>query len=140
MQFPDFPMSNDISFPTHSDVLKYLHSYADHFDLNKNIKLNHLVYRVIPVENEKWEVIIKDLANNKFITKIYDSVFICNGHFFSPFIPQFEGTDQFRGNVIHSKNYRLSEAFRGTFNVQSLYSKKKYSTEFVILFKMKTFL
>lgn len=115
-EFPGLHFPNDtIPFPPHPDVLKYLHSYADLFDLNKHIKLNHLVVRALPTEDDKWEVIVKDLVNNKFITKTYDAVFVCNGHFFAPFIPEIEGASTFKGKLMHSHNFRTSEAFRGMF-------------------------
>lgn len=78
MQLPNHPYPNGTtSFPSQEDILKYIHSFADHFDLNEHIKLNHLVIRILPIQNDKWEVIVKDLPNNKFITHIFDAVFVC---------------------------------------------------------------
>lgn len=114
MEFPGLPYPNDtIPFPSYKDMLKYMHSYADLFDLNKHIKFNHLVVRVLPIENGKWEVIVKDLPNERFITRIFDAVFVCNGHFFAPSFPEIEGASKFDGKVMHSHDFRNSEAFRG---------------------------
>lgn len=116
MQFPDYHGLNEtVSYPKHSDMLNYLRSYADHFDLNKNINFNHLVIRVLPIENGKWEIIVKDAPNNKYITNIFDAIFVCSGHFSAQYIPQFNGIDQFKGKVIQSRNYRRAEAFQGMF-------------------------
>lgn len=116
IEFPDHHHLNETStFPSHSDILKYLHSYADQFDLNDHIKFSHSVIRVLPVANDKWEVIVKDLTNDKFITKIYDAVFVCNGHHSAPRIPEYEGASEFQGKVIHQSDYRNGEMFRGMF-------------------------
>lgn len=116
MEFPDHYYPNgSIQYPPQSEVLKFLHSYADRFDLKKLIKFSHLVVRVLPIENGKWEVIVKDLPNNKFETKIYDAVFVCSGHFAAPKIPDLPGTDEFNGKMIHSHDFRTSEDFRGKY-------------------------
>lgn len=114
MEFPNHHYPNGtISFPPQSDVLAYLHSYADRFNLKTHIKYNHLVVRVLPIESDKWEVIVKDLPNDKFITEIYDAVFVCNGHFFKPNIPIIDGADKFNGKIIHSHDVRRLNYFRG---------------------------
>lgn len=114
MEFPGHPYPNDtLSFPPHSDVLKYLHSFVDRFKLKKYIKFEHLVVHINPTDNEKWEIIIKDLPNNKFITQIYDVIFVCNGHYSVPFIPKIHGASKFKGKIMHSHNYRTAETFRG---------------------------
>lgn len=114
MEYPDYPYPNATkSYPPQVDVLKYLHSYADHFDVKKHIKLSHLVIRVVPIENDKWEVIVKDLPNDKYETLIFDVVFVANGHFASPRYPSIAGLDEFQGLTLHSHDYRSSEAFHG---------------------------
>lgn len=107
--------NNTISYPPHSDVLKYLHSYANLFDLNKYIKFNHMIIRALPIENDKWEIIVKDLPNNKYITQIFDAVFVCNGHFFDQYLPKIKGAEEFQGKLLHSHDFRDAESFRGNF-------------------------
>lgn len=114
MEFIDHSYPNGTkSYPPQVEVLKYLHSYAERFNIKSHIKLNHLVIRVVPVENEKWEVIVKDLPNDKYETLIYDLVFVANGHFASPRYPSVPGLDEFKGRTLHSHDYRTSEAFHG---------------------------
>lgn len=116
MEFNDYPYPNGTkSYPPQADVLKYLHSYAEHFNIKKHIKLSHLVIRVLPIENEKWEVIVKNLPNNTFETLIYDLVFVANGHFASPRYPHIAGLEEFTGKTLHSHDYRSAEAFHGVF-------------------------
>lgn len=114
MEVSDFHLPNDIApFPSQSDMLNYLRSYADHFDLNQHIKFNHLVIRVRPIKNDRWEIIAHNLLENKFITTVYDAVFVCNGHFFEPFIPNFAGTKEFKGKLLHTHDFRSAERFQG---------------------------
>lgn len=114
MEFSDFHHPSDsATFLNQTHILRFLHSYADNFDLNKHIKLNHHVVRVHPVENDKWEITVKDLPNNKFITKTFDSVIVANGHFATPRIPEMEGVSDFKGRILHSHDFRRAEAFTG---------------------------
>lgn len=116
MEFPNFHYPNDtISYPSQSDVLKYLHSFADHFDLKRHIKLSHLVIRVRPIENQKWEIIVKNACSNTFVTKIFDIVFACNGHYSTPFIPKIPGAREFIGQMIHSHDFRTAQAFHSKY-------------------------
>lgn len=113
MEFPDFPYPEGTkSYPPQAKVLKYLNSYVDKFDLKKHIQFGHLVIRVLPIEKGKWEVIVKDLPNNKFETKIYDVVFVANGHFTASRIPHIDDANEFKGKIIHSHDFRTAEAFK----------------------------
>lgn len=114
MEFADYHYPNNtLSYPTQPVVLKFLQSYAEKFKLKRHIKFNHLVIRVLPIENDKWEIIVKDLPSNRFMTKIYDAVFVANGHFTTPRIPVISGANDFTGKLIHSRDYRAPEPYRG---------------------------
>lgn len=115
MEFPDFPFPgrDKTVYEPYSEVLSYYEFYADHFDLKKHIKYSHNVIRVVPIENEKWEIIVKDLVNNIFETTVYDAVFVASGLFSVPHIPEIEGASEFKGKVIHSHDFRDAERYRG---------------------------
>lgn len=114
MEYPDHHYPEDTpAFPSQADVLNYLHSYANRFDLKRHIKFSHLVVQVVPIDDEKWEVVVKNLPNNSYETNIFDAVFICNGHYSAPNIPELPGADRFRGRLIHSHDFRSAERFRG---------------------------
>lgn len=118
MEFPDHPFPNGIeSYPSSQVVLNFIHSYVTHFGLRDHIKLNHLVIRCRPIEDDRWEVIVKDLPNKSFETIIYDAVIVCNGHHSTPRIPKLPGQNLFRGSVMHSHDYRTVEAFKGKFPI-----------------------
>lgn len=114
MSFPDHPYPEETKqYPPQRDVLKYLDSYAERFGLKSHIKYSTLVIRVLPIEDQKWEVIVKDLPTNVFETKIYDAVFVCNGHHFTPRIPKIDGVEEFKGQILHSHDFRSAETFKG---------------------------
>lgn len=100
-------------FPSHTDVLKYLHLFVDHFNLNKHIKYQHMVIRVRPIVNMKWEICAVNLSNDKHIKTIHDIVFVCNGHFSIPYIPEIDGVAKYQGKLIHSHDFRSAEHFQG---------------------------
>lgn len=104
-------------FPPHTDVLKYLHLFAEHFNLNVHIKYQHMVTRVRPIANTKWEIVAVNLSDDKHIQQIHDFVFVCNGHFFEPFIPNVQGVAEFQGKLIHSHDFRSAEQFRGMHSI-----------------------
>lgn len=54
----------------------------------------------------------KDLLANTYETKEFDAIFICNGHYSAPYIPNFEGIDEFRGHKMHSHDYRQPEQYQ----------------------------
>lgn len=133
MEYPDFHYPDGtISYPPHTEVLKFLHSYADHFDLKKHIKFSHLVIRVLPIEDGKWEIIVKDFPNKKFETIIYDAVFIANGHFATPRIPKYPGDGEFKGQKHHSHDLRTAAAFKGTFHCDHSFTINVILTSFVL--------
>lgn len=114
MLIPGFYGSSyNADFPSHTDVFKYLHSFADHFNLREHVKFEHMVIRVRPTETTKWEIIAVNLKNDNCIKTIHDAVFVCNGHFSEPFIPNIQGATDFQGKLIHSHDFRSVEKFRG---------------------------
>lgn len=116
MAYPDFPFINqEKSYVSQPDVLGYLESFADHFDLKKHIKFQHYVVRVRPIEENKWEVIVRDLLNDRYETLEFDAIFVCNGHYHTPSLPHLPGTNDFKGKQMHSHDFRHAEPFKGEY-------------------------
>lgn len=114
MEFEDLSYPNGTKgYPPQPEVLKYLHTYADRFDIKKHIKFNHLVIRVLPIKNGRWEIIVRDVANNKYEKKTFDAVIVASGHFFAPRYPEIQGIDDFQGKKLHSHDYRRAEDYIG---------------------------
>ncbi|MBP0015158.1 MAG: NAD(P)-binding domain-containing protein [Roseofilum sp. SBFL] len=106
-QFPQFPMSDDYpDFPSAAQMLAYLRNFADHYQLRENIELNRTVIAVNPTKNNLWHVIF---ANGE--ERTYKGILICNGHHWCKRFPEFQG--EFKGEIIHSKDYKHPEQLRG---------------------------
>ncbi|KAK2823500.1 hypothetical protein Q7C36_020100 [Tachysurus vachellii] len=118
MMFPDFPFDFHLpSFLTHLDVQQYLETYCKSHDIMPHIKFNTMVEEVKPISMEtdegggmRWEVILRGMHGGHS-TQIFDSVFICNGHYSAPHLPSIPGIEHFKGKVMHSHSYRYPEPF-----------------------------
>ena len=72
-EMSDFPMPDGFdTFPTHSQIVEYLNSYADHFELRPHIHLNVKVDRV--EKNDNW--IVHTTSNQTYTSKY---LVICTG-------------------------------------------------------------
>lgn len=65
----------------------------------------------------KWEVVYHRNSGPKAsrVSEVFDAVCVCSGHFDEAFTPRAEGADQFRGKVMHAREYDRPgvEAFIG---------------------------
>ncbi len=102
-----FPMPDDYpDFPSRQNMVDYLRSFADHFDLRRHIELHRKVVQIVPVEDNRWQVTFDDGES-----RIYKAVLLCNGHHWCRRFPEYEGT--FDGQLIHSKDYKDPEQLQG---------------------------
>jgi hypothetical protein len=119
MAYIDYPFHpNENSFVHHSEVLKYLESYTEKFNLYKVIKFYRHVKQVRPIEIDgqvTWEVITVDVRDsNQLETKeIFDAVMVCNGHYSQPSDGKIQDLDTFEGTKIHSHDYRDPNSVSG---------------------------
>jgi hypothetical protein len=106
-EYTDFPMPAEYPpYPSHRQVLDYLRSYAEHFDLTGRITFNTSVERVEPV-GDQWQVTLDDGQP----PRRYQGVVVANGHHWDPLLPQFPG--EFSGRIIHSKDYKTPDILAG---------------------------
>jgi hypothetical protein len=98
LSFKDFPMPESYpDFPHHTQIKEYLESYAEAFDLKRNIEFeNGVVHaRRLP---DGWEL---DLTDGS--TRTFEFLIVANGHHWDPRFANFPGT--FDGVSIHSHAY-----------------------------------
>lgn len=106
-EYDDFPMPADYpDFPSREQMLSYLNSYADAFDLRENIEFDTKVVMVFQREDELWEVEFE--TGEK---RIYKGVAVCSGHHWHRRYPDYEG--KFAGEFYHSKDYKSPEQLTG---------------------------
>ena len=125
MGFPDYPLPSKLpSFVGHRDVLKYLQSYADRFDIRKHIRFQCHVEHIDPISaiaaekgssvgSTKWKIRLHDLVTGGKMSEEFDAVLICNGHYSKPHMPAIPGSEFFGGSIVHSNSYREPEAYAG---------------------------
>lgn len=119
MRFTDYDVPTEFngeskSFLNAGEVLQFLDSYAEHFNVNQKINFQHQVIRVLPIEDgPRWQVLVKDLQNGNYFNETFDFAMICNGHHVHPNWPALKGQDVFKGTQMHSFYFRKKEKFQG---------------------------
>lgn len=102
--FSDYPMPAECSdFPHHTDVFKYLNDYVDHFGIRKYIKFNTTVEKVVR-KDDCWEVTASYPGGQS--TYNFDALAVCSGIFNDARWPGFPGEENFKGTILHSKDYK----------------------------------
>ncbi|KAG8655763.1 probable flavin-containing monooxygenase 1 [Manihot esculenta] len=131
-QFSDFPWPDSVTddFPNQHQVLDYIESYAQRFDLLKHIEFNTKVVGINyegPSQEEmeswslwggtgepfssrgKWKVQVQDTQTLSTEEYLVDFVILCIGRFSDvPNVPEFspgKGPEAFHGEVIHAVDY-----------------------------------
>ncbi|XP_072135820.1 uncharacterized protein [Mobula birostris] len=120
MGFPDFPFEvGPPSFIHHTDVRAYLERYTNRFEIQPHIKFLTYVELVNPVSEptgaaqSSWEVTSLNLKTHSRSIERFDSVIVCNGHYSDPCIPHIPEIENFKGQTMHSHEYRSAEPFVG---------------------------
>ncbi|HET6320545.1 MAG TPA: NAD(P)-binding domain-containing protein [Hyphomicrobium sp.] len=96
--YPDFPSS--------TQVLRYLESFAHDRDLDSSIEVRRKVVRAAPLADESWKVTFEDGEE-----RIYKGVVVCNGHHWDKRMPRYRG--RFTGSFIHSSDYKEPKQLQG---------------------------
>jgi dimethylaniline monooxygenase (N-oxide forming) len=96
-----------------SDYTYYCNGFIQKYDLMKYIQFNTLVYDIKREEDGKW--IVKVINTIDLIETIFafDAIAVCTGTNVIPYIPVLPGQENFKGKIIHSKNYKNSHCFTG---------------------------
>ena len=117
--YDEFPMRDEVAdFPSHWEMNTYFKDYADTFDLRRNYRFRTEVIGVEPEgEGEAapadatWLVRTRDEDGNEE-TGRYAGVIIANGILSEPHVPEFEGQDEFAGEILHTASYKRPDLFR----------------------------
>ncbi|KAI7847992.1 flavin-binding monooxygenase-like-domain-containing protein [Circinella umbellata] len=116
MAFRDIPFPDDYPlFPNRKQVTAYIQTIAEQCDLLPMIRFNTTVVRAEPCSNNKWELNVTEWRDDKETSykEIYDAVIVASGHYYIPYVPEFEGLKDFTkvSDVIHSRDYRKPQDF-----------------------------
>ena len=117
------------SFPPREVLKDYILGRAKKSDVKKYIRFNTSVTKV-KFDGSQFYLTSKNKIDNSITNELFDNVVIASGHFSVPFIPEYEGMNNFPGRILHSHDFRDAEEFRNK-NVIVLGS--SYSAEDIAL-------
>ncbi|XP_037493218.1 probable flavin-containing monooxygenase 1 [Jatropha curcas] len=123
-----WPNRDDPAFPSHSEVVDYLKSYVDRFDLLKHIRFNSKVVELRfvgdlePADGNKygeygsllpgqpvWEVAVQTNQSDTIQWYAFEFLVICIGKYGDiakvPEFPYNRGPEIFKGEVLHTLDY-----------------------------------
>eukprot|EP00595_Chromulina_sp_UTEXLB2642_P002014 CAMPEP_0196761908 /NCGR_PEP_ID=MMETSP1095-20130614/1218_1 /TAXON_ID=96789 ORGANISM="Chromulina nebulosa, Strain UTEXLB2642" /NCGR_SAMPLE_ID=MMETSP1095 /ASSEMBLY_ACC=CAM_ASM_000446 /LENGTH=565 /DNA_ID=CAMNT_0042111989 /DNA_START=75 /DNA_END=1772 /DNA_ORIENTATION=+ len=122
-------LESNPKFWTAEEYIDYLDAFAKKFDLLRHIHFLHDVKTVRKCpESGKWLVTVKGGYGCKNIercddipaepdapcvTKAFDAICVCAGTNNYSSLPKFPGQDRFKGEIVHSENYRKPEVYAG---------------------------
>lgn len=129
-EFSDYPWPerDNASFPSHVQVLEYLHNYATHFDVLKYVKFNSKVVEIryvgdrtshLDMKPEEygsllngypaWEVAVETNQSTKVQWYAFEFLVVCIGKYGDlprmPVFPPHQGEEAFLGKVLHALDY-----------------------------------
>ncbi|KAL7592209.1 hypothetical protein Lser_V15G32787 [Lactuca serriola] len=129
-EFSDYPwpLRDNTSFPTHTEILDYLNSYAKHFDLFKFINFKSKVVEIRLAKSKDpmsdslnnpstllssgkpvWEVAVQTSGSTAIQWYGFEFIVMCMGKYGDiPIIPKYgmnKGPEVFKGKVMHSQEY-----------------------------------
>ncbi|GMH40768.1 hypothetical protein BSKO_08672 [Bryopsis sp. KO-2023] len=124
MSFSDFPFTPETlggrsvdsrRYPSHHEVLVYLESFADAFDLRPMIRFRTRINEIQRLhDSNEWSVSFQRNGEPKGAAmERFDAVVVCNGHYAKPQIPPLEGSEEFPGMQLHSHTYRHPRLLAG---------------------------
>jgi dimethylaniline monooxygenase (N-oxide forming) len=103
--YPDHPIPETYpDFLSHSEVLEWLESYAERFELKRHFRFQCRVNRAEPDGDGSWRITLHDGEVRR-----YRAVIAANGHLWDARPVIFPGT--FAGEHVHSHHYRTPEPF-----------------------------
>jgi len=60
----------------------------------------------------KWDFRIRNRKTKEETVETFDAVLVCTGHHAAKHMPKFEGDDIFKGQIIHTHDFRDGSAYR----------------------------
>lgn len=88
-------------------MAKYLVSYAEHFGLMSNTRLNTSIHRAEWSEKKrKWEVESSQVGSNNRVIEDFDKVIYAMGPDQIPNVPKIPGIEKFMGDTTHSISFK----------------------------------
>jgi len=91
-------------YPSRDQVVKYLEDYAKRFELN--IRFDQQVHSARR-DNGQWQVQTQDTLRSS------PNLVVASGYARQPLMPAWKGMETFKGQMLHSAEYRNGSSFKG---------------------------
>ncbi len=112
-EIPDYPMPKAYPrVPSGAELQAYLENYARDFNIFDKISFNTDITGLEQNPDETWSLRYKGRAG-KAQSKVFDFVVVASGIYFDPYIPEFPGKNKFKGDILHSSQYRTPASVIG---------------------------
>ncbi|KAM4022990.1 flavin-containing monooxygenase 5-like [Anomaloglossus baeobatrachus] len=117
MCYSDYPIPEHFpNYMHNSKIMEYFQMYAEKFGLLNHIRLKTAVCSIKRSPNfstsGQWTVTTE--KDGKQEVTLFDAVMICTGHHTFPNLPlsSFPGIEHFKGQYMHSRDYKLPDHFK----------------------------
>lgn len=117
-EFPEFPWPQELKpqseYPSGEEVHEYIRAYARAFGLYDHVRLNCKLLRLRWQPGvRRWEAVYVDTVREKFFRVFADYVVVASGIYSQPYVPTYEGGDQYAGMQLHAKDFTDTTVARG---------------------------
>jgi trimethylamine monooxygenase len=119
LEFADYPFEKHFgkpipSYPPRAVLADYIKGRVEAAGVRNWIKFRSPVRWVEQdALTGKFSVTVYNAVNNVQTTEEFDYVICCSGHFSTPHVPHFEGMETFKGQVMHSHDFRDAAHYAG---------------------------
>jgi len=118
LQMEDFPMpASWPRYPSHWQLAEYLQAFAAHFGLNGLYKMQTEVVSCRRQDHAEhgWTITYRPVGSDAGAERTLqvDAVVMCVGQTCAPSVPSYPGQDTYRGQVLHTSQYRGQAPFQG---------------------------
>ncbi|CAG2106556.1 unnamed protein product, partial [Medioppia subpectinata] len=116
--FSDIPPPDDYPnyMPNHY-MAKYLDTCAERINFNTHTKYLHEVVTCEQntdyTDTGRWRLTVRCLATGRQFVDVCDGVMVCTGLNNRPVMPEFKDQSLFKGEIIHSRDYRKPGPYEG---------------------------
>ena len=133
-EYPDYSYEKHFgqkisSYPPGFAIRDYIAGRFDSHYIKTCIKFNHTV-KWVEEKTEKFTVTVYDTVNSKTFTEEFDYCIVASGRFTYPFHAEYNGIENFKGEIIHSKDFKTGSAYE---NKTILVTGSSYSAEDVAI-------
>ncbi|KAL3507439.1 hypothetical protein ACH5RR_032821 [Cinchona calisaya] len=112
-ELPYFPFPKDFpEYPTKNQFIEYLESYAKHFKINP--RFNESVQSAKYDEKcGSWRIKTVVTTDNSEVEYICSWLVAATGENAEKMVPNFDGLQEFSGQVMHACDYKSGKAYEG---------------------------